>query len=258
MMMPQEFAGDWPQRRFEPLPFPVGPCAWRVTMLPAHAEYIRTHPSLVVVTPADDESVLRAAQPHLGGLPVMLGFEEPPFARAVRDTVLGRMTALGRDRVDVLTMWVDQTADLKGGSVLQVIRALREEGRIDELGLAHHDVREAEWLALRTTARLLAMPYHLGDQAARYRALEAAREHGMACLACGPMEDRATAIPDDEKSLRFALAEHARGLPVLDAPLPPGLTPMSTEEVEAHWKEYRAHHAEPAPLPRSVPPEAAG
>ncbi len=248
----------WSQHPFSPLSFNVGLCAWRITMLPACADYINVRPSLIVATPEDDDETLRAAAPFLKSLPIMVGFHEPPFSRSVRGLVEKKLAALGRQRIDVLTMWIDLTADLKGGGMLQAMRALRDEGLIGEIGLAHGDAREIEWIAQRTGARLLVLPYSLGDQTARFRAIDTAHEYGMACLAVGSINEVTKPIPHDTASLRFALAEHSRALPLLSEPLPDDITALNAEQVEDAWRSYRETHAEPAPLARSTPPETAG
>ncbi len=249
--------GAWPTRVLAPLAITVGPCAWRASMLatnsssapapaPGAAPYLRAHPSLIAALPDDGEDTLRAAAPAAAGLPVLLGVREPAFSRRLPALIESRMRAIGRDRVDLLALWVQDTAQLKGGSAMQTLFELRRNGRAGEIALAHEDVREVEWLALNTAARALVAPYGLHDQSARYRALAAAHEHGMACIAIAG---------SDPASIRFALGEADRALPVLAGPIPPDTTPMGPQEVESAWAEYRVSHAEPAPLTKGIPPD---
>lgn len=250
----------WPLHRLEPLDITVGPCAWQATMLAGpHADFVRRRPSLIVVGPDEDDEMLRAVAPQLAGRPVMLAIREPSFARRLGDLIRAKLQCLALPRVEILTLWVDQIMDLKGGSMLQTLQACRERGLARNIGLALRDSRDAEWAATHTSVRLVALPYHLADQSARYRALETIEQYGMAALALGPAgDDRLRPAAEEESSLRFALVESRRALPLLDRPIPAELAPMDAAEVERRWQDFRAAHEAPTPLPRGSPPEGAG
>lgn len=246
----------WPQRTLSPTGIRVGPCAWRVSMLAnAEAGYVVQRPSLVMVDPEDGPELLGRAASRLRDWPaprppIMLTVSEPPFARQLRDAVLQRIDQLGVDRVDVLTLRVEDPQELKGGGMLQTLFNLRSQGVVAEIGLAHGDVRAAEWLAIHSAARVLVVDYSIENQAARYRLIDTAREYGMALVALRQPTDGPAA-------LRFALGQWQCVLPVMDRALPPGLQPMGRDEIEACWQSYCATHPAPEPLPRSTPPEFA-
>ena len=136
---------------------------------------------------------------------------------------------------------------------MQGLFKLRDEGVIGHIGLAHADVREIEWLARHTNARLLVTPYHLATQSARYRALTAAEEHGMVVVATGDWEDGRWS-PIDATSAAFSLADAARALPVLSEPV----HASASVDVETSWREYQATHPAPDPLPRGGPSPGVG
>jgi hypothetical protein len=230
----------------------VGPCAWHVTMLLEHWDYVRSRPSLVVV-PADMEGdALRAAADPLHELrwPVLVGMTEPRFTRRLASMALARLAALGLHGAEVLALQVDDPAELKAGGALQALFELRNEGIINHLGLIHADPRMAQWLAINTPARAILTGYGLHDMHARHRALPAAAEHGMDCLSASLFGGHASL-----DALRFAWAERSRCLPVLRQPIPDDLVPMTEDEVESHWQAWQASHPAPTPLPRSTPPE---
>jgi hypothetical protein len=179
----------------------------------------------------------------------MLTLAEPRFARTFREDILLRLQWLGLDRAEVIVLSVNDAQELKGGGLLQVLFDLRAQGVVGEIGLAHANDRTAEWLALHSAARVLVTDYSLGNQSARYRTLQTARDYGMAVVALHPPAR-------NQPSLRFALGQAATVLPVLDHPLPEGITPMSVAETQSCWDEYQRTHAEPDPLPRSTPPDA--
>ncbi len=231
------------------LPMPgcaVGPCAWRGSMLLEHAAYVRTHPSLIVIGPDDGDELLEHIGGTVGQMPVLLGVREPAFARQLRGLIERRLATLGRDRVSAVVMWCDEAVDLKGGHMPATLQALRDAGTIQAYGLAHDDPLAIEWIVQNVGARIAVTRYGLHEQTARYRALPTAEEYGYLCMA---MLERS-----DEASLRFALAESARALPILDCPLPQGFEPMSPHEVAQAWGRWRETHEEPPPLPRSRPP----
>lgn len=244
-------AFTWTQRDLSPLAVPVGPCAWRVGVAADHPAFVLAHPSLVVVGPDDDDTLLRRAAPHVAGLPVMLGIHEPEFSRRTESILRSRMAALGLARVAIATLHVDEEpAALKSGGALQALLELRSAGVFSHLGLAHADARWAEWMALHTPARVIVTDYGLHNQAARYRAATAATEHGMAMVAVMP--------PADEDALRFALGDSRRVLPVLDRPPQPHVEAMDGPGIEQAWSAYQAVHPAPAPLQRGVPQGGGG
>ena len=148
-------------------------------------------------------------------------------------------------------LWTDDVLGLKGGGVLQELEKLQQAGITRHIGIETTHERDAEWCALHTTVRLLVFPYNLDNQAANHRALDTARQYGMACIATACDATRSDCV-------RFSLAQSGLALPVLDLPIREGLAPMTAHEVERHWKEYAAVHGAPPPLPRSAPPESAG
>jgi hypothetical protein len=221
----------------------------------ADAGYVVQRPSLVVVDPEDEPALLGRAATRLRDWPaprppIMLTVPEPAFARRLRDAVLRRIGQLGVDHIDVLALRVDDPQELKGGGMLQTLFDLRGQGVISEVGLAHGDVRAAEWLAVHSAARVLVVDYSLENQAAGYRLIDTAREYGMALVALRQP-------PDDPAAVRFALGQSQRVLPVMDRALPGGLQPMGRDEIESCWQSYCATHLAPEPLPRSAPPEFA-
>jgi hypothetical protein len=245
---------DWMTRTLEPLAMRVGPCAWdAAALLGPDASYVAAHPSLIVAGPDLDETALRAVGLAAGDLPLLLGVHEPEFSRRLPELVNRRVAALGRARVELLVLWVDDSRSLKGGGALQGLFKLREQGVIGHLGLAHQDVREAEWLALHTHGRAILTPYHLADQAARYRLFDAAEEHGMVVIATGAWADGKYS-PIEPESEAFSLAESARALPILSAP-PRDEPAFDSEQA---WREYQAAHPAPDPLPRGGPPVGEG
>jgi len=208
--------------------------------------YVQDHPSLIVSLPDDDASTLKQAEPHIGSLPVLVVIEEPPFARQLESVVMARLASLNRDRIDALVLKLHDTAGIKSGGMMQPLYALRDRGVVECLGLAHDEANSVEWLSQNSAVRILGVDYSLENQAAGYRALGSAHSHGMAVLSL--------AIPDNEQSIRFALGESDRVLPVLDRPIPPELTPMSAEELTQYHTSYRQQHPEPPALKRGLPP----
>ncbi|GAB4192284.1 MAG: hypothetical protein Kow00105_06350 [Phycisphaeraceae bacterium] len=237
----------WMQKVWSHTGITVGPCAWRITMLASSdRSYVRDHPSLIVSLPDDDESTLKQAEPHIGSLPVLVVIEEPPFARQLENAILDRLASLNRARVEALVLKIHDTAEIKSGSMVQTLYRLRDRGVIGCLGLAHDDANAVEWLSQNSAVRILGVDYSLKSQAIGYRALDSAQSHGMAVLSL--------AIPDNEQSLRFALGESDRVLPLLDRPIPSGLTPMNAEELARQHESYRQRHPEPPALKRGLPP----
>ncbi|MEX0744190.1 MAG: hypothetical protein WD118_01200, partial [Phycisphaeraceae bacterium] len=132
-------SSNWPTRTLAPTDLVVGPCAWRISMLVDHADHVRPRPSLIVVSPEDDDDVLTAAAPKLGDLPVLLVVPEPSFARRLPASIEKRMEALGRERIETLMLQVDEVTELKSGGLLQTLFNLRDRGAVAHLGLASDD-----------------------------------------------------------------------------------------------------------------------
>jgi hypothetical protein len=241
----------WTRRKLEHAGIEVGPCAWRLPMLAgADRDYVKAHPSLIVVDPSDDDGLLEQAGPHTVGLPVLLGIAEPAFARQLEHAVMQRLNLLGRDTIDALVLHVQDPAEIKSGGMLQTMFALRERGVVGRLGLAHPNPNVAEWLSMNAAVRLLGVGYSLDDPSARHRALPSAAEYGMSAFALS--------CPGDDQAVRFALAEAGRILPVMDRPIPTGLTPMPPHETDRLWDRFQKSHPPPPPLERGRPPTPPG
>ncbi len=238
---------DWISRKLEHADIVVGPCAWRLPMLTGQdREYVQSHPSLLVVDPADSDELLQQAGPHTADLPVLLGVAEPAFARHLPGTIMHRMSLLGREKVDALILHIDDPAEIKSGGMLQTLFSLRDSGAVGCLGLAHRDPLVAEWLAINTAVRLLGVSYSLDDPSARHRAVSKADEYGMSTFALNS--------PKNEQAVRFALAENHRVLPVMDRPISTGLTPMSDDDIDLTWQKFLQESPPPPPLQRGKPP----
>jgi hypothetical protein len=241
----------WPQRTLPHTDITVGPCAWRLPMLAGpDRDYVQSRPSLIVVDPTDADAVLEQAVPQIESLPLLLGIAEPAFARQLESTITRRMQQLNRQHVDAVVLHVDDPAEIKSGGMLQTLFAMRDAGGIGCVGLAHPDAAVAEWLSMNAAVRLLGVKYSLDDLVARHRALPSAEEYGMSAYVLNS--------PQDDRAMRFALAESHRVLPVLDRPIPAGLMAMSADEVEAVWRADQQKTPPPPPLKRGMPPMAEG
>lgn len=240
---------DWQTRKLQHTDIDVGPCAWRLPMLAGEdRDYVLAHPSLIVVDPTDRDELLQQVGPASADLPIMLGIQEPAFARHLRDLITRRMELLGRDTLDALVLHVDDPAEIKSGGMLQTMFDLRDQGIVASLGLAHPDANVAEWLSMNAAVRLVGVAYGLADQSADHRAIKSIASYGMSAFALDG--------PQDDPAIRFALARTDRILPVLDRPVPAGLTPMTSEQASQAWEAYAAEHPCPPPLPRGRPPMA--
>ncbi len=238
---------DWTQQKLPHTDITVGPCAWRLPMLASpDRDYVKAHPSLIVVDPSDSDEVLLQAGPHTAGLPLLLGMAEPAFARQLEGAVMQRLGKLGRDKIDALVLHVDDPAEIKSGGMLQTMFSLRERGMVGCLGLAHPDPNVAEWLSINAAVRLLGVSYSLENQMTRHRALASASEYGMSAFALSS--------PSDDQAVRFALVEARRVLPVMDRLIPTRLTPMPEDELTQTWRQYAQNHPPPLPLKRGRPP----
>ena len=134
-------------------------------------------------------------------------------------------------------MWCDEAVDLKGGHMPATLHALRDAGTIQAYGLAHDDPLAIEWIVQNIGARIALTRYDLHEQTARYRALPTAEEYGYLCMTM-------LARPD-ETSLRFALAESARALPILCPSL------WGLVEVGTHHHSARDLHIGPDYTPQT-------
>jgi len=240
---------EWTKKKLEHTEIEAGPCAWRLPMLAgADRGYVQAHPSLIVVDPSDGDEVLEQAGPHTDSLPVLLGIEEPAFARQLESTVMQRLKLLGREAIEALVLHVQDPAEIKSGGMLQTMFSLRDRGVVGCLGLAHPDPNVAEWLSINAAVRLLGVSYSLEDPSARYRALPSAIEYGMSAFSLD--------CPGDDHAVCFALAQGDRILPVMDRPIPEDLTPQPPEQAERAWDNYRLAHPPPPPLERGKPPMA--
>lgn len=253
----------WPQRTVQPLGLVVGPCAWRASILAGSTEtdrdqavaYLLAHPSLVLVEPEDDASIMQQTARIVHQMPVMLCMNEPDFARRMESQVLARIASLQCEKVAGVILRVEELSDLKSGGLLHALFSLREEGVIAHVGVAAQDARGAEWLSPQTAGRVLMLPYALADQSARYRALPLAADMEQLCIASDPVPVSAQADGLDADALAFALGESNRVLPVLDRPLPTHWRAMNAAEVEDAWQVYQGQHPAPPRLPRSHAPE---
>ncbi len=251
----------WPRRQWAGSSIHVGPCAWSASvLLGPDAGSVRTHPSLIVIDPDTDSDTLQMIAPQLVELrgdgpsapsavqcPVALGVAEPAFARRLPDLVRDRIAALQISSADLLVLWVEDPADLKGGALMQSLHDLRERGEIGEIGLGHTNPLAIEWMAINTAARFLVFPYNLSEQSAAYRAIQAAHDHSMGCLALQGSE------PSGVEAVRFALGRADDVLPVM-AGVPDGLTPMTAQQLAVCWADYQATHPPPPSLKRGLPP----
>ena len=238
---------DWTQSKLKHTDILVGPCAWRLPMLTGPDKgVVQNSPSLIVVDPGDSDEVLAQAAPALGDLPVLLGIDEPDFARQLEGNITRRIQHLQRERVDALVLHVQDPAEIKSGGVLQTMFTLRDRGIVGCLGLAHPDASVAEWLSINAAVRLLGVSYSLDNQQARYRTIGSANDYGMSCVALG--------CPADDKAVSFALSQRDSVLPVLNRTIPKGLSPLSEQEAQAAWQAYQQNHPPPPPLPRGRPP----
>ncbi len=238
---------DWALRRWSHTQLDVGPCAWRLSMLAGpDRDYVNAHRSLIVTDPDDADDVLTAAVLGLGDMPLLLGIAEPAFARQLEDHVMRRLALLGRTHAQALVLHVDDPAEIKSGGMLQTLFALRDRGVIDCIGLAHPDANVVEWMSQNTAVRVMGVCYSLQDQSARHRAVPTADGYGMAAFSLS--------CPQDDQAMRFALAQGHSVLPVLDRPIPRGLTPMSPEDIDASWSDFVQAHPPPPALQRGRPP----
>ncbi len=246
----------WTTRQLIPTDITVGPLAWDANLLlnPQATPIIAAHPSLIVVNHDVSDSDLQGMGERLQTLPnhaVMLSVREPEFTRRLPELVQQKIKCVGRSAIDILSLWVeDEPSSLKSGSSLQVLFDFRTRGLVHWLGLGHADVRAVEWFARHTPARVLQIPHHLDDMSAHYRAIAAADEFGMACVA-QPSQHT-------DQTWRFALGYTDKVMPICtDIQLFERNTDclgMNRDELATAWSAYTATNAEPEPLPRGKPP----
>lgn len=226
-------------------------CAWDHTLVRENPQVVRDHPSLVVfdegdgATPEDAEAICE----FLGSVPVMVVLEEPSFARYLPPAIEAWREAVGKACLDLIVLRAEEVSDLKGGGMLQPLQEARNTGGCLQFGFACEDANEAEWLAKNTVGRVIALPYHVQDQSAWYRAIPTIHEYGMAAIAVAAPE-----LEADPLASRFALGRWRDCLPIRHTAVPHDLIPMPEDELERVWDAYRQNHEEPPALPRSRPP----
>lgn len=246
----------WPLRQLPHIDITVGACAWTLSLAssPDGARYLLDHPSLIVVGLDElDQQPAAHARDAISKLPIALHFQEPDFIRHLPAQLEKKLALLGRDQVDAVILHVEELADIKSGSAIQMLAKLREQGKLRHIGIAASTALDAEWLAGISSARILSIPFSIDDQSVRYRALAALEEFSMTALADPPL----TISPSPESLLaaRFALAAAPLALPVLNTKLPPDFSPLPEPEFAAIWTTFQTAHAPPPLLPRSRPPE---
>jgi hypothetical protein len=248
----------WPTKPWSPTDIQTGPNAWDADLfLTPLRDQITDKPSLICIRYSADLAYYTALAPLLPPTwPIALFIAEPEFTRTFTPAVLARMDALKRAHIDLLILNIIDPADFKAGNLAQQMQQLREQKKVHFVGLHHPDVNQIEWLASHTNARVLAFPYRLGNQLARYRATEKAAEYGMCCLGIdSPHADTASTLnPVSTLDYAFRLGESPRVLPVLAQPID-DVTPMDQAQTSAVWEAYKQSNPEPPKLPRSLPPD---
>ena len=237
----------------------LGACAWDAQVLldgdTLDFEYISDRGSLIVVRETEDDLSLIAIGEKIRALreqtgkrfDVMLMFDEPDFARRLKDAVLGRMDKLGLESVAILMMCVHDVAGLKAGSLMQSLSELKNDGKAGELGLYAEDARWAEWLAINTGVRAIGTKFDLDNQSAAYRTIGTINDYGMVGFGFSDV----SCVED----VAFRLAQNTRCLPVIGeligGELPEKMTEDATNRI---WDQYCDTNVEPEPLPRGLPP----
>lgn len=247
---------QWSQQALGDTGIETGPCAWSASLLEAHADEIHQQPSLVVfdersgMTPGNGA----ALTDRLQSLPVLVILREPSFARYLRANLIKWLEALGRDRIDLVGLEVDEIRDLKAGGLVQPLVDARARGQIGQFGFVGETANDAEWLALNSSGRFIITAYSLKEQAAGYRAMAAAREYGMAVIA----EPESETSQQDPRTSGFAIAQARHALSIRTRLLASSIEPMSEEDCELAWEAYSSEYPEPEKLPRGRPPAGAG
>ncbi len=237
----------------------LGQCAWDAQLLidggDATFNFIKDRDSLIVIRENVSvemlaligEKILQLREQINLKFDVMLMFDEPRFARRLKDNVLERINALGLAKVELLMMCVDDVAGLKAGSMMQTLGELKDEGLVGELGLFAQDVRWAEWLAINTGVRAIGTEFDLHNQDARYRTIETINGYGMVCFGFSDSrnaDDLAFRLGNNRDCVSVIRVLGAKGLPKT----------MDKEDVNRAWDEYRGRNVEPERLPRGLPP----
>lgn len=251
-----DYASSWASKPWFQTDIVAGPLCWEAQIfLSPQTKPLPEKPSLICVRFSTDMAYyasLAAVLPP--AWPIALSIAEPQFSRTFTPMVLDRLAALNRPCADLLILNVNDPADLKAGGLPRQMQLLRELKKIKQIGLHHNDVNQIEWLASHTSARVLAFPYRLGHQLARYRATEKAAEYGMACLGVDSLLASDPLPPASSLDLAFRLGESDRVLPVISQPID-DLTPMDQAQTSAVWEAYKQSNPEPPKLPRSLPPD---
>ncbi len=247
---------SWPAKPWSPIDIQTGPAAWDASFfLTPLAPHIADQPSLICIRFSPDLAYYTAlAQVLPPTWPIALFIAEPEFTRTFTPLVIDRLTALKRTSADLLILNVIDPADFKAGGIARQMQLLREQKKIAYIGLHHNDINQIEWLASHTNARVLAFPYRLTHQLARYRATDKAAEYGMCCLGIDSALAESPDIPASTLDLSFRLADSPRVLPVIAQPID-DITPMDPAQSAAVWEAYKQSTPEPAKLPRSLPPD---
>ncbi|MEQ9453216.1 MAG: hypothetical protein RLN76_01315 [Phycisphaeraceae bacterium] len=244
---------QWTTRALGETGVEVGWCAWSSEALRQDPELITRCPSLVVFDERRGETPESAAELDgvVGHSPVLVIVEEPSFARYLSAGLDRWREALGRQRLDLVALSVDEIRDLKGGGLLQPLVDGRAAGKIGAIGFVGDTANDTEWLAMNTAGRFLITRFTLKDQSAWYRAIPTATEYGMTVI--GEVADD---VGEDGGlgGAAFALGRSPQVLPMRATPLPSGVEPMDEAGLARAWAGYSATHAEPEKLPRGRPP----
>jgi hypothetical protein len=250
------FASSWATKPWCQTQIDTGPLAWEAEFLLSQTpDALKDKPSLVCVRYSPDlDYYTKLASAIPSHWPIALSIAEPQFTRTFTPMVLDRLARLNRPSADLLILNVQDPADLKAGGLPRQMQLLRELKKIGQIGLHHTDVLQIEWLASHTTARVLAFPYRMAHQLARYRAIEKAAEYGMACLGVDSLLASDPLIPASTLDLSLRLSQSQHVLPMIAQPLD-DITPMDEAQSAAVWEAYKQSTPEPPKLPRSLPPE---
>ncbi len=245
------------------LGFKVGPCAWDAALLfatPNTLPYIEKQDALWVVWAKDSPEQLsnigqkikalrkRTGNPH----PIMLMYEQPEFARQLKEQVKQAIKGLGLNTIDLLMMCVEDLIGIKAGRLIQSLRELASQGLTKQLGLFAQDPRWAQWLAINTAVRAIGTFFDLQNQDAKFQALQTIQDYSMVAFAFPKNKQTQSQIPQ----LAFALGNRNLCVPVISqlnqANLP---APMSQADIDQAWQDYQNNHPPVEPLPRGLPPQ---
>jgi hypothetical protein len=108
-------------------------------------------------------------------------------------------------------------------------------------------------MAMHTPATAYLVPYELSDLTARHAAIPAIVDNGGVPLGLPSSWFTPSTSQPDSESIRFALGDSDTVLHVLDAPIPPGLQAMSSQEAQSAWDTFSRSRIFPSPLGRGLP-----